>query len=342
MLCRLAVLRPVRVVRMLSEKRGIDNQSNVEPKRAKSGQSKPITDFFKKSSTTTVKIQEKTDNTKAEVVREDEETVQEVKVSSDFKAQFVSSLTEEQRELLDLEITTMEDSWFQALSGEFLKPYFLTLKRFLKAQYAAKQTIFPPQNDIYSWSRLTPLNNVKAIILGQDPYHNFNQAHGLAFSVKAPTPPPPSLKNMYKALKIDYPEFVIPTGSGSGDLTKWADRGVLLLNACLTVKAHEANSHAKKGWEQFTEVVLRKAIENERKIVLLLWGSPAQKRITGMKLNPAKIHVLKAVHPSPLSAHRGYFECHHYVKSNEWLIANGEEPTDWALKEGNVIDYHKK
>lgn len=327
---------------MLTEKRGLENQSNVDPKRAKSGQGKPITEFFKKSSTTTVKIQEKAEEPKVEVEELKEEVAEKVNVSSDFKTKFISTLTEEQKELLDLEINTMEDSWFQALSGEFLRPYFLTLKRFLKAQYAAKQTIFPPQNDIYSWSRLTPLNNVKAVILGQDPYHNFNQAHGLAFSVKAPTPPPPSLRNMYKALKIDYPEFVIPTGSGAGDLSKWADRGVLLLNACLTVKAHEANSHAKRGWEQFTEVVLKKAIENERKIVLLLWGSPAQKRIVGMKLKPDKIHVLKAVHPSPLSAHRGYFECHHYVKSNEWLIANGEKPIDWTLKDGNVIDYYTK
>lgn len=331
---------------MLNEKRVLDAAVNAASGAAKKPKTaKPITDFFRKSSTTTKKATEQSGPDLK--VTETTETTTDEKLEintpepSDFKKQFITKLTEEQKELLDLEINTLEDSWFQALSKEFLKPYFLDLKKFLKTQYNAKQTIFPPQNEIYSWSRLTPLNQVKAIILGQDPYHNFNQAHGLAFSVKDPIPPPPSLKNMYKGLKIDYPEFVIPTGSGAGDLTKWAARGVLLLNTCLTVKAHEANSHSKKGWEQFTEVVLKKAIENDKKIVLFLWGMPAQKRVANMKLNPEKIHVLKSVHPSPLSARRGYFEGHHYVKCNKWLMENGEQPIDWALADGNTIDYTK-
>lgn len=334
---------------MITEKRLLINGASGSTKKPKIVNSKPITDFFRKTSSkpTTSEVDEKAGEANKKAIK-DETEVETKKIgpafpdATEFKKQFITKLSDEQKELLDLEINTLEDSWFQALSTELLKPYFLNLKKFLKTQLAAKQTIFPPQNDIYSWSRLTPLNSVKAIILGQDPYHNFNQAHGLAFSVKSPTPPPPSLRNMYKALKIDYPEFVIPTGDGAGDLTKWADRGVLLLNTCLTVKAHEANSHAKKGWEQFTEVVLQKAIQSDKKMVLFLWGNPAQKRVEKMKLDPRKVFVLKSVHPSPLSASRGYFEGHHYVKCNEWLIENGEKPIDWSLVDGNILDYTKQ
>ncbi|CCH40827.1 hypothetical protein BN7_361 [Wickerhamomyces ciferrii] len=332
------------------EKRSAEKELENAVKKPKIGGKKSITDFFQKSSSTEkTKIvrEEKTKEKTEEKTEEPENSpVPEITFDddklSDFKKKFITKLTEEQKHLLSLEINTIEDSWFEVLSDEFLKPYFLSLKKFLITQKTAKHTIFPPENDIYSWSRLTPLNKVKVIILGQDPYHNHNQAHGLAFSVKSPTPPPPSLKNMYKALKIDYPDFQIPTGTSSGDLTKWADRGVLMLNACLTVKAHEANSHAKKGWEQFTEVVLKKAISNDRKIVLLLWGTPAQKRITNIKINKDKIHVLTSVHPSPLSARRGYFEANHYIKANEWLIEQGEDPIDWSLVDGNSIEYHKK
>lgn len=261
--------------------------------------------------------------------------------TSSFKEQFRKKLTKEQLELLHLELITLEDSWFEALSEEFLKPYFLTLKRFLAAQRKAGVQVFPRDNDIYSWSLLTPLNCVKVIILGQDPYHNVNQAHGLAFSVKDPTPPPPSLKNMYKALKIDYPDFVPPN---SGNLTKWARQGVLLLNTCLTVKAHSANSHAKRGWEQFTERVLATALRKATKdpdfnIALLLWGTPAQKRIANLKinLNRENVLILKTVHPSPLSASRGYFDAHHYRQCNTWLEKRDESPIEWALVEGNHV-----
>ncbi|KAH3676111.1 hypothetical protein WICMUC_002408 [Wickerhamomyces mucosus] len=271
----------------------------------------------------------------------------EVQELNEFKKNFIKSLTKEQLNLLNLEILTLEDSWFESLYLEFTKPYFLNLKKFLNQQLLQSNKIFPLSNDIYSWSRLTPFNQVKVIILGQDPYHNDNQAHGLAFSVKFPTVPPPSLKNMFKAIKIDYPNFEIP--NGSGDLTKWANQGVLLLNTCLTVKAHNANSHSKKGWEQFTEMVLQKLIMestlNNNKLVLMLWGTPAQNRFLKIqKLIDEKIVnredcllILKSVHPSPLSARRGYFESHHYRLCNEWLIEKGLDPIDWGLVPGNTI-----
>lgn len=168
------------------------------------------------------------------------------------------------------------------------------------------------------------------MILGQDPYHNVNQAHGLCFSVRPPTPAPPSLKNVYTALKRDYPSFKEPPRKG-GLLTPWADRGVLLLNTCLTVRAHEANSHAGKGWEKFTQKVIDLVVEKRRNgVVFLAWGSPAQKRC--VKIN-AKHLVLKSVHPSPLSASRGFFECGHFKAANEWLVQRyGEDGAiDWDL-----------
>ena len=168
------------------------------------------------------------------------------------------------------------------------------------------------------------------MILGQDPYHNLNQAHGLCFSVRPPTPAPPSLKNIYTAIKKDYPSFTPPPRNG-GLLTPWADRGVLLLNTCLTVRAHEANSHANMGWERFTQKVIDTvAAKRTKGVVFLAWGLPAQKRVTRV----ASRHlVLKSVHPSPLSAHKGFFECGHFKKANEWLKERyGEEgQIDWSL-----------
>lgn len=175
----------------------------------------------------------------------------------------------------------MHDSWLAVLYKELTKPYFINLKKFLLQEQKNKQTVFPPEKDIYSWSRLSPLNTVKIVILGQDPYHNVNQAHGLAFSVNPPTPAPPSLKNMYKALKIDYPEFSPPK---NGILTPWAEQGVLLLNTCLTVRAHNANSHASKGWETFTEEVLAAVAKcRPSGVCFLAWGSPASKRVDKIK-----------------------------------------------------------
>ncbi|KAI6847037.1 uracil-DNA glycosylase [Hortaea werneckii] len=247
------------------------------------------------------------------------------------KDAWVAKLTPEQKELLKLEIETLHESWLGALKEEVVSKEFLDLKRFLKRELETGKKVFPPSDDIYSWSRHTPLHNVKAVIVGQDPYHNLNQAHGLCFSVRPPTPAPPSLKNMYTALKKDYPDFKAPPKNG-GLLTPWADRGVLMLNACLTVRAHEANSHSNKGWEGFTQKVIDVvAKKRTRGVVFLAWGNPAQKRCT--RINGQKHLVLKSVHPSPLSASRGFFDCGHFKKANEWLKQRyGEEGMiDWNL-----------
>ncbi len=217
------------------------------------------------------------------------------------------------------------------LKDELLKPSFIKLKKFLKQEVTSGKKVFPPSEDVYSWSRHTPLQSVKAVVIGQDPYHNINQAHGLCFSVRPPTPAPPSLKNIYKELKQEYPDFKEPPKNG-GLLTPWADRGVLLINTCLTVGAHEANSHAGKGWEEFTQRVIDVVAEKRRNgVVFLAWGTPAQKRCT--KISGSKHLVLKAVHPSPLSAARGFFGCGHFKKANEWLKERyGEDGViDWNL-----------
>ncbi|KAF1808922.1 uracil-DNA glycosylase [Eremomyces bilateralis CBS 781.70] len=233
------------------------------------------------------------------------------------KTAWVAKLTDEQKELLALEIATLHESWLAHLKDEVTSKEFLELKKFLKNEVQSGKQVFPPSSDVYSWSRHTPLNTVKAVILGQDPYHNVNQAHGLCFSVRPPTPAPPSLKNIYKALAIDYPDFVPPPNRG-GLLTPWADRGVLLLNTCLTVRAHDANSHAGRGWERFTQKVIDTVVKvRTRGVVFLAWGNPAQKRCAG--ISGSKHLVLKSVHPSPLSASRGFFECGHFKKTNEWL-----------------------
>ncbi|KAK5097306.1 uracil DNA glycosylase [Exophiala xenobiotica] len=233
------------------------------------------------------------------------------------KEKWVSTLNAEQKDLLKLEIDTLDPTWLAHLKDEVVTPGFLNLKRFLKREVEAGKTIFPPLEEVYSWSRHTPLNTVKVVILGQDPYHNHNQAHGLCFSVRPPTPAPPSLKNMFKELKDSYPTFNPPPKNG-GLLTPWADQGILLLNTCLTVQAHEANSHSNKGWEPFTQKVIDLVAKvRTRGVVFLAWGAPAQKRCA--KISGGKHIVLKAVHPSPLSAARGWFGCGHFKKTNEWL-----------------------
>jgi uracil-DNA glycosylase len=272
------------------------------------------------------------------------------------KEKWVKTLTDEQKDLLALEIGTLDESWLKELKDEVTSSAFLELKKFLKKEHEAGKKIFPPAEDVYSWfvkpppsslsitklapanhpwlnnrSRHTPLNTVKAVIIGQDPYHNINQAHGLSFSVRAPTPAPPSLVNIYKCLKNDYPSFTAPPNRG-GLLTPWADRGVLLLNTCLTVRAHEANSHANHGWERFTQKVIDTvAAKRGRGVVFLAWGTPAGKRVS--KVNREKHCVLQSVHPSPLSASRGWFDCGHFKKTNEWLVQRyGEDGAiDWDL-----------
>ncbi|RLV94880.1 Uracil-DNA glycosylase [Spathaspora sp. JA1] len=258
------------------------------------------------------------------------------------KVAWIKSLSSEQQELLNLEINTLHISWLAPLHQELTKPYFLKLKQFLKSQSNGK-TIFPPTNQIYSWSHYTPLPDIKCLILGQDPYHNINQAHGLAFSVLEPTRPPPSLVNIYKTLAIDFPEFKIP--KTEGNLSKWAERGVLLLNACLTVEAHKANSHANQGWETFTEQVIRVAIEHHIKqnqgFVIMAWGNPAQKRVikfnSQLLKHPNDFLVLKTVHPSPLSAHRGFFTSKVFKQCNQWLQEHNLKGIDWGLTEDNIV-----
>lgn len=247
------------------------------------------------------------------------------------KEKWVATLTEEQKDLLKLEIETLHESWLAVLKDEIMGKEFLELKKFLKKELEGKDKIFPPMEDVYSWSRHTPFNTVKAVIIGQDPYHNFNQAHGLCFSVRAPTPAPPSLKNIFKALAKDYPDFKPPPNNG-GLLTPWADRGILLLNTCLTVRAHQANSHANHGWEKFTQKVIDTvALKRTKGVVFLAWGSPAGKRVA--KVDKNKHCVLMSVHPSPLSASRGFFECQHFKKTNEWLKERHGEGAeiDWSL-----------
>ncbi|KAB8343202.1 hypothetical protein FH972_022792 [Carpinus fangiana] len=248
------------------------------------------------------------------------------------KDAWAASLTPEQRSLLALEINTLDPSYLGPLAAHLVSADFLALKRFLAAEVTSGKKVFPPSADVYSWSRHTPLAAVKVVILGQDPYHNVNQAHGLCFSVRPPTAPPPSLANIFKLLEDEYPgEFKRPLNRG-GLLTPWADRGVLMLNTCLTVRAHEANSHAKHGWEAFTQAVIDLVAKKARGAVFLAWGRPAQERVRAVK-KMSKHLVLEAVHPSPLSASRGFFDCGHFKKTNKWLRERyGDEgPVDWSL-----------
>ncbi|XP_057214193.1 uracil DNA glycosylase a isoform X2 [Triplophysa rosa] len=215
------------------------------------------------------------------------------------------------------------ESWKKALNREFGKEYFKSLMSFV-GEERKKHTIYPPPHEVFTWTQMCDLKDVKVVILGQDPYHGPNQAHGLCFSVQRPVPPPPSLINMFKELASDIEGFEQP---GHGNLTGWAKQGVLLLNAVLTVRAHQANSHKDKGWEMFTDAVVQWLNANSQGLVFILWGSYAQKK--GAVINKKRHHVLQAVHPSPLSAHRGFFGCKHFSKTNELLTKSGKEPVDW-------------
>ncbi len=216
----------------------------------------------------------------------------------------------------------IEDSWKNALSDEFDKDYFIKLTDFVRGEYLSGKQIFPAPANIFNAFNLCPLDKVKVVIIGQDPYHEPGQAHGLCFSVLPPTAVPPSLINIYKEIESDLGR----PSKTHGDLTDWAKQGVLLLNATLTVQAHQAASHAGKGWEQFTDAVIRATAARDN-IVYMLWGSYAQKKADFVK--PEKNLVLKSVHPSPLSAHRGFFGNHHFSRANEYLVSHGKEPIDW-------------
>ncbi|XP_038070739.1 uracil-DNA glycosylase-like [Patiria miniata] len=215
-------------------------------------------------------------------------------------------------------------SWARALSGEFNKPYFNKLQDFVEKERQSK-TIYPPADQVYSWTQLCSIHDVKVVILGQDPYHGPGQAHGLCFSVKKGVSPPPSLVNMFKELSTDIDGFETPR---HGNLTGWAKQGVLLLNAVLTVQAHQANSNKDKGWEKFTDAVISWLNKHCDDIVFLLWGSYAQKK--GSIINTKRHHVLKAVHPSPLSVYRGFYGCKHFSKTNEILKKVGKTQIDWG------------
>lgn len=220
----------------------------------------------------------------------------------------------------------INNDWLPALKKEFSKPYYRALYEFVKAEYQ-NGTVYPPPDRIFEALHLTPLHKVKVVILGQDPYHEPGQAHGLSFSVLPETKKiPPSLVNIYQELHEDLGIFI----PNHGHLEKWAKQGVLLLNTVLTVRAHAAFSHQGHGWETFTDAIIRAVSEEERPIVFLLWGKPAQSKESMLK-NPLHL-VLKAPHPSPLSAYRGFFGCKHFSKANDFLEKQGESPIDWQIE----------
>lgn len=218
----------------------------------------------------------------------------------------------------------IEQSWKEALAGEFEKPYFASLVRFLHEEKAAGKKIFPPDNQIFRAFELTPVSDVKVVILGQDPYHGYGQAHGLSFSVPEGAPAPPSLKNIFKEIESDLGIRM----SGYPNLENWARQGVLLLNAVLTVRNGEAASHSKIGWEQFTDAVIKYISDNCEGVVFLLWGNFA--RTKSALIDHSRHHVLEAAHPSPL-ARGAFFGCRHFSKANAILSAQGKAPVNWQL-----------
>lgn len=217
------------------------------------------------------------------------------------------------------------NDWQQPLMEEFRKPYYKELYNKVLEEYRTRQ-IFPAPDDIFNAFHLTPLHEVKVVIIGQDPYHNDGQAHGLCFSVKPEVDIPPSLVNIYQELHDDLGCYI----PNNGYLVKWAKQGVLMLNTVLTVRAHQANSHRGIGWEQFTDAVIRAVNEQNRPIVFLLWGRPAQMKKS--MLNNPKHLILEAPHPSPLSAYRGFFGCRHFSRTNAFLESHGLEPIDWQIE----------
>lgn len=218
------------------------------------------------------------------------------------------------------------NDWLDIVKDEFSKPYYKELYQFVLKEYNT-HVVYPPSDDIFNAFHFTPLSKVKVLILGQDPYHNAHQAHGLCFSVLPDQREiPPSLQNIYQELKEDLGCFI----PNNGYLKKWADQGVLMLNTVLTVRAHQANSHQGRGWEKFTDAVIEAVNAQQRPVVYLLWGRPAQSKIP-MLTNPGHL-ILKAPHPSPLSAGRGFFGCRHFSQANAFLERNGLEPIDWQIE----------
>lgn len=221
----------------------------------------------------------------------------------------------------------IEESWKQALLKEFQQPYFTAIKQNLINEKKQGITIYPPGPLIFNAFNLTPFNKVKVVILGQDPYHGQGQAHGLSFSVPNGVPPPPSLKNIYKEIKSNYPQFEIPT---TGNLTSWAKQGVFLLNAMLTVQASKPASHQKLGWQNFTDSVIKTLSEKRENLVFMLWGKFAQSKATLIDFKKHK--VFTSPHPSPFSAHNGFFGNQHFINANGYLADKGIEKVDWIIK----------
>ena len=217
----------------------------------------------------------------------------------------------------------IEQSWKDVLSGEFEKEYFHKLTEFVRGEYMSGKTIYPKPQNIFNAFNLCPLSNVKVVIIGQDPYHEPGQAHGLCFSVENGIDLPPSLINIYKEIESDIGH----KSKTNGDLTYWAKQGVLLLNSTLTVQAHLAASHSGKGWETFTDAVIKAIAENQKNVVYMLWGSFAQKKADFV--DSEQNLILKSAHPSPLSAYRGFFGNHHFSTANEYLISHNKTPIDW-------------
>lgn len=220
---------------------------------------------------------------------------------------------------------SIEPSWKEELKEEFDKPYFEKIVHFLKEEKRAGKVVYPPGKQIFNAFDCTPFDKVKVVIIGQDPYHNPGQAHGLCFSVADGVPPPPSLVNIFKEINADL-EIPIPR---TGNLEPWAKQGVLLLNASLTVEANMANSHSQIGWHTFTDEVIKHISKDKEHVVFLLWGKFAQNKEA--LIDASKHKILKAAHPSPLSAHNGFFGCRHFSKANSWLREIGEKPIDWSL-----------
>ena len=219
----------------------------------------------------------------------------------------------------------ISNDWLPAIKGEFQKPYYKKLHQTIMQEYQTRQ-IFPEAEDLFNAFHLTSLKDVKVVIFGQDPYHNVGQAHGLCFSVKPGVEIPPSLVNIYKELQDDLGCYI----PNNGYLVKWAEQGVLLLNTVLTVRAHQANSHRGIGWEEFTDAAIRILNEQDRPIVFILWGRPAQMKKS--MLNNPKHLILKAPHPSPLSAYRGFFGSRPFSRANQFLQEHGINPIDWQIE----------
>jgi len=219
----------------------------------------------------------------------------------------------------------IEASWKEILKSEFTKPYFQQIILHLKTEKAQGKIIYPPGSLFFNAFNTTPFDKVKVVILGQDPYHGPGQAHGLCFSVPSGIAPPPSLVNIFKELHSDI-GINIPN---HGNLTYWAQQGVFLLNASLTVRAGEPMSHSKIGWAEFTDGVIKKIVQEKEHVVFILWGKFAQEK--KLMIDETKHCILKSAHPSPLSAHAGFFGCRHFSKTNEYLVTNGIDPIDWKL-----------